>query len=103
MVFILCTTEAHKIPATIASRCQHFSFRSVDFDDLMARMEWICRQEGIEADAEALAVLAQAGEGSVRDSLSALDQAIACCGDKLDAARGARAAGRVFARMRWSR
>src|SRR6516165_430500 len=85
-VFVLCTTEAHKIPATIASRCQHFSFRSVDFEDLMARMAWICQQEGIEADSEALAVLAQAGEGSVRDSLSALDQAIACCGSKLDAA-----------------
>jgi DNA polymerase III subunit gamma/tau len=85
-VFILCTTEAHKIPATIASRCQHFSFRSVDFDDLVARMTWICGEEGIEADPEALAVLAQAGEGSVRDSLSALDQAIACCGTKLNAA-----------------
>ena len=86
VVFVLCTTEAHKIPATIASRCQHFSFRSVDFEDLTARMAWICGQEGIEADSEALAVLAQAGEGSVRDSLSALDQAIACCGSKLDAA-----------------
>jgi DNA polymerase III subunit gamma/tau len=85
-VFVLCTTEAHKIPATIASRCQHFSFRSVDFDDLIARMSWICGQEGIEADSEALAVLAAAGEGSVRDSLSALDQAIACCGVKLNAA-----------------
>jgi DNA polymerase-3 subunit gamma/tau len=85
-IFVLCTTEAHKIPATIASRCQHFSFRSVDFEDLTARMAWICQQEGIEADAEALAVLAQAGEGSVRDSLSALDQAIACCGAKLVAA-----------------
>ena len=85
-VFVLCTTEAHKIPATIASRCQHFSFRSVDFEDLIARMAWICGQEGIEADSEALAVLAQAGEGSVRDSLSALDQAIACCGSKLVAA-----------------
>ena len=86
VVFVLCTTESHKIPATIASRCQHFSFRSVDFDDLIARMAWICEQEGIEADHEALAVLAQAGEGSVRDSLSALDQAIACCGSKLSAA-----------------
>jgi DNA polymerase-3 subunit gamma/tau len=86
VVFVLCTTEAHKIPATIASRCQHFSFRSVDFEDLIARMAWICGQEGIEADPEALAVLAQAGEGSVRDSLSALDQAIACCGQKLNAA-----------------
>src|SRR5581483_2431240 len=78
--------EAHKIPATIASRCQHFSFRSVDFEDLVARMAWICGQEGIQTDPEALAVLAAAGEGSVRDSLSALDQAIACCGAKLNAA-----------------
>jgi DNA polymerase-3 subunit gamma/tau len=85
-VFMLCTTEAHKIPATIASRCQHFSFRSVEFEALVARMAWICEREGIHADAEALSVLAQAGEGSVRDSLSALDQAIACCGTKLDAA-----------------
>ena len=86
VVFVLCTTEAHKIPATVASRCQHFSFRSVDFEALTARMAWICSQEGVEADAEVLAVLAQAGEGSVRDSLSALDQAIACCGNKLNAA-----------------
>jgi DNA polymerase-3 subunit gamma/tau len=85
-VFLLCTTEAHKIPATIASRCQQFSFRSVEFQEVVGRMEWICQQEGIEADAEALAVLAQAGEGSVRDSLSALDQAIASCGNKLTGA-----------------
>ncbi|MFN0166167.1 MAG: DNA polymerase III subunit gamma/tau [Bryobacteraceae bacterium] len=84
-VFILCTTEAHKIPATIASRCQHFSFRSVDFENLIQRMREICRQESIEADDESLSVLAQAGEGSVRDSLSALDQAIACCGSVLKA------------------
>ena len=85
-VFILCTTESHKIPATIASRCQHFSFRSVDFNDLIDRMREICVSEGIEADDEALAVIAQSGEGSVRDSLSALDQAIACCGNRLEAA-----------------
>jgi DNA polymerase III subunit gamma/tau len=86
VVFILCTTEAHKIPTTIASRCQQFTFRSVEFSELLARMEWICAQEGITAEPEALAVLAQAGEGSVRDSLSALDQAIACCGSDLKAA-----------------
>jgi DNA polymerase-3 subunit gamma/tau len=86
VVFVLCTTEAHKIPATIVSRCQHFSFRSIDFEELLGRLEWICRQEGIEADAEALSVLAQVGDGSVRDSLSALDQAIACCGSQLKAA-----------------
>ncbi|MBV9768201.1 MAG: DNA polymerase III subunit gamma/tau, partial [Bryobacterales bacterium] len=84
-VFILCTTEVHKIPTTIASRCQQFSFRSVDFAEVVKRMEEICAKEGIEANPEVLSVLAQAGEGSVRDSLSALDQAIACCGTTLDA------------------
>ncbi|HVP00216.1 MAG TPA: DNA polymerase III subunit gamma/tau [Bryobacteraceae bacterium] len=85
VVFILCTTESHKIPATIASRCQQFSFRSVDFAQLVERMQWIAKEEGITADAETFSVLAQAGEGSVRDSLSALDQAIACCGNELKA------------------
>jgi DNA polymerase-3 subunit gamma/tau len=84
-VFVLCTTEVHKVPTTIASRCQLFSFRSVDFEEVVKRMEEICAKEGVEADPEVLSVLAQAGEGSVRDSLSALDQAIACCGLKLDA------------------
>jgi len=83
VVFILCTTETHKIPTTIASRCQQFSFRGVDYPELVARMEWICREEGIKASPEALGVIAQVGEGSVRDSLSALDQAIACCGNEL--------------------
>jgi len=85
VVFLLCTTESHKIPVTIASRCQQFSFRSVDFNELVARMEEIATKEGIDTDKETLSVLAQAGEGSVRDSLSALDQAIACCGNKLEA------------------
>jgi DNA polymerase-3 subunit gamma/tau len=85
VVFLLCTTEAHKIPITIASRCQQFSFRSVDFAEIVGRMEFIAKQEGITADTEVLSVLAHAGEGSVRDSLSALDQAIACCGTTLNA------------------
>src|SRR5438270_6361591 len=80
VVFILCTTEANEIPNTIASRCQHFTFRSVDFRELMNRLREIADSEGISVDQDALAVIAQAGEGSVRDSLSALDQAIACCG-----------------------
>ncbi len=83
VVFILCTTEAYEIPNTIASRCQHFSFRSVEFTELMQRMRYIVEQEGIQADDEVLSVIALAGEGSVRDSLSALDQAIACCGNTL--------------------
>ena len=87
VVFLLCTTEAHKIPATIASRCQQFSFRSVDFAEIVERMQWIAGKEGIQADDEVWSALALAGEGSVRDSLSALDQAIACCGSRLDAAQ----------------
>ncbi len=83
VVFILCTTEANEIPNTIASRCQHFTFRSVDFLEIMNRMKFIATGEGIEASDEVLSVLAQAGEGSVRDSLSAMDQAIACCGKTL--------------------
>jgi DNA polymerase III subunit gamma/tau len=93
VVFILCTTESHKIPTTIASRCQQFSFRSVDFAEIIARMQWICEQEKVEAEPEAFAVLAQSGEGSVRDSLSALDQAIACCGNKLESAEVRRLLG----------
>src|SRR5438270_1199352 len=80
VIFILCTTEAYEIPNTIASRCQHFSFRCVDFVEIVNRMKFIAAQEGINADEKVLSVVAQAGEGSVRDSLSALDQAIACCG-----------------------
>jgi DNA polymerase III subunit gamma/tau len=83
VVFILCTTEAYEIPNTIASRCQHFAFRSIDFADLVSRLKDITAREGIEADEDVLSVIAQAGEGSVRDSLSALDQAIACCGTTL--------------------
>src|SRR4051794_28827952 len=86
VIFILCTTEANEIPNTIASRCQHFTFRSVDFAELMNRMRFIVAKEGIEADEEVLSVIAQAGEGSVRDSLSALDQSIACCGRTLSVA-----------------
>ena len=83
VVFILCTTEAYEIPSTIASRCQHFTFRQVDFAELLNRLQFIARAEGIDASEEALSVIAQAGEGSVRDALSALDQAIACCGKTL--------------------
>src|ERR1700726_688220 len=61
VVFILCTTEAYEIPNTIASRCQHFSFRSVDFTEVMNRMRFIAEQEGIEASDEVLAVVAHAG------------------------------------------
>ncbi len=85
VVFILCTTEPHEFPATIVSRCQTFPFRTVELELVVKRMEWICGQEGVEADADALVTIALAGDGSIRDSLSTLDQAIACFGKKLEA------------------
>src|SRR3569833_1001599 len=64
VVFILCTTEAHEIPNTIASRCQHFTFRSVDFSEIVGRMKHKEAQESKEATDEVLSIVAQAGEGS---------------------------------------
>jgi DNA polymerase-3 subunit gamma/tau len=85
VVFILCTTEPQAIPATIHSRCQSFQFRTVDLEQVVDRLRWICGQEGVEADDDALVAIALAGDGSIRDSESTLDQAIAACGAKLDA------------------
>lgn len=85
VVFILCTTEPHEIPATIVSRCQGFPFRAVAFEPVVAHMKWICGQEGIEADEDALVSIALAGDGSIRDALSTLDQATACFGNRLEA------------------
>ena len=84
VVFIFCTTAAHAIPATIVSRCQSFRFHNLGFEQTMAQLQRICRAEGVEASEEALAVLTASAEGSLRDALSALDQAIACCGRELD-------------------
>lgn len=84
-VFILCTTEPQAIPATIHSRCQSFQFRTVDVEQVVDRLRWICEQEGVETDDDALVAIALAGDGSIRDSESTLEQAIASCGLKLDA------------------
>ncbi|HEY8055283.1 MAG TPA: DNA polymerase III subunit gamma/tau [Terriglobales bacterium] len=75
-VFVLATTEPEALPATIRSRCQHFAFRAVPFPLLVQRLTQICAAEKIAAEPEALELIAEAGEGSVRDALSLLDQAI---------------------------
>lgn len=75
--FIFATTEIRKVPVTVLSRCQRFDLRRVDASLLVGHLGAICRAEGIEAEDEALAAIARAAEGSVRDSLSILDQAIA--------------------------
>jgi DNA polymerase-3 subunit gamma/tau len=80
IVFMMATTEPEDIPQTIRSRCQHFSFHAVSFDDITKQLTDVAKNEGIKADAEAIAVLAEAGDGSMRDALSIMDQAIACCG-----------------------
>jgi DNA polymerase-3 subunit gamma/tau len=75
--FIFATTEIRKVPVTVLSRCQRFDLRRVEADRLVAHLEGIMAKEGITAEPEALALIARAAEGSVRDSLSLLDQAIA--------------------------
>ena len=86
-LFILATTEPHKLPTTIQSRCQHFAFRLLDYAEIYSELERISAAEGIRADEKALSAIAQAAEGSLRDALSILDQMIAACGDHLDDAR----------------
>ncbi|MBZ6076563.1 DNA polymerase III subunit gamma/tau [Microvirga puerhi] len=75
--FIFATTEIRKVPVTILSRCQRFDLRRIDADKLVAHLGRICSAEGVQAEPEALASIARAAEGSARDSLSLLDQAIA--------------------------
>ncbi len=75
--FIFATTEIRKVPVTVLSRCQRFDLRRIETGVLVPYLDNICRLEGIEADDEALAAIARAAEGSARDSLSILDQAIA--------------------------
>ncbi len=85
IVFMLATTQPEDIPQTIRSRCQHFSFRAVKFDDIVGQLRDLVGREKIEADEDALALLAEAGDGSMRDALSILDQAIASSTGKLTA------------------
>jgi len=85
VVFMMATTQPEDIPQTIRSRCQHFSFHAVKFDDIVSQLRSIAEQEEIEVDEDAIAFLAEAGDGSMRDALSIMDQAIACCAGRLTA------------------
>jgi len=76
-IFMMATTEPESIPQTIRSRCQHFSFHAVKFDDIFAQLKTIAEKENVIAEDAALALLAEAGDGSMRDALSIMDQAIA--------------------------
>lgn len=83
VIFILATTEPHKLPATIVSRCQRFAFQRIFAGDAADRMKRILEQKGRRAEEKALWLIARAAEGGLRDALSLLDQALAFCEDEL--------------------
>lgn len=84
VIFILATTEIHKIPATILSRCQRFDFKNIDEDDILARLKEIVEYEDIEAEDEALMAISKHAEGGMRDALSLLDQCVSFADDKIN-------------------
>ena len=85
VMFMFATTEMHKVPQTIISRVQRVMLQKITLDDLIGRLKQVCEMEGIKADRAALEIVARRGEGSVRDSLSLLDQVIAFSGRSVTA------------------
>jgi len=82
-IFILATTEPHKIPATIISRTQRFDFKSLDLNEITERLEFVAEQENTSYDRDALLYIARIAEGGMRDALSIMDQVIAFSNDKI--------------------
>ena len=85
VLFIFATTEPHKVPATIVSRCQRFDFRRISTNDIILRLKQICDEEKIEIDEEALLLIARKADGSLRDSQSILDQIVSYTGERIKA------------------
>lgn len=83
VLFIFATTEPHKVPATIVSRCQRFDFRRVSLQYIISHLKSICQEEQIQIEEDALLLIARKAEGSVRDGLSILDQMISFTGDQI--------------------
>ena len=77
VIFILATTEVHKIPITILSRCQHYDFKRISIETITDRMRDLMQEEQVEVEEKALRYVAKAADGSMRDALSLLDQCIA--------------------------
>ena len=82
VIFILATTEVHKIPVTILSRCQRYDFRRISVDDLSLRLEEVIEKEGLDVEEKAIRYIARAADGGMRDALSLLDQCVAFYVDK---------------------
>jgi len=93
VVFVLATTEPHKVPATIHSRCQRHDFRRIGAGVLVERLRAIAEAEGVEATPEAVAAVARAADGSLRDAQSILDQVIAYAGERVTAEAAAAVLG----------
>ena len=87
LLFILATTELHKVPATILSRCQRFSFRRISQEDIAARLQYVAYQENIDLDDAAARVIARLADGGMRDGLSLLDQCASATTGELNAER----------------
>lgn len=91
--FIFCTTDIHKVPATIISRCQRFDFNRIATDTIISRLTFILDQESIDFDADSLQLIARKADGSMRDALSILDQVISFCGSKISSSKTTQALG----------
>ncbi len=97
--FIFATTEPHKLPITILSRCQRFDFKRVPLAKIVGRLRHIADAEGISVSDQALALIARKGDGSMRDSLTAFDQVLACCGSSVSNEDAATLIGAVDRRL----
>jgi DNA polymerase-3 subunit gamma/tau len=97
VVFVLATTDVHKVPETIVSRCQRFDFRRLDLLQIAAQLRKVAEAEGMRVSDAALALVARAAEGGMRDALSLLDRIRAACGDAPDDAAVAEAIGAIDA------
>ncbi len=87
IIFVLATTEAHKVLPTVVSRCQRFDFRRIGMRDIVARLKHVAAGEGLELEPAAAELIARAAQGGMRDALSLLDQAMAYCGAQIDLER----------------
>lgn len=83
VIFILATTEKHKVLPTILSRCQVYDFSRITVADIIHHLQFVAKQEGVEAEEEALNIVAQKADGGLRDALSIFDQLVAFCGEKI--------------------
>ncbi|WP_031546739.1 DNA polymerase III subunit gamma/tau [Salinicoccus luteus] len=82
-IFILATTEPHKIPATIISRCQRFDFKAIELNEIVERLKYVAKSESLEYEADAIEYIARTSEGGMRDALSIMDQVIAYSNDAI--------------------